>query len=306
MSGPPAGPTDSRASCRVLRIDDGRTLEVSDTGPALERVLLFLHGTPGCAHQPRYLAAATEARGLRLVTFSRPGYASSTRLAGRAVADVADDAAALVESIGAGRALVAGVSGGGPHALACAALRPDRFSAAIVISGIAPFDASDLDFLAGMGQDNLDEYAAALGGEAQLRTLLENEADTMRSGTLQGVLDVMGASLPDSDRAVLTAEEGRDFLEGAQHALSGTIDGWVDDDLAFINPWGFDPTAIEVPTSLWHGTADVLVPVAHGEWLAERIPGVHSHIEPDEGHLSLRLHHIGAMLDEALRLSGAP
>lgn len=288
-----------------MTIVGGRTLEVSDAGADRDRVLMFLHGTPGCAYQPRYLAAAARERGLRLVTFSRPGYASSDRHAARAVADVASDAAAVLDSIGADRALVAGVSGGGPHALACAALRPERFSAAVVISGIAPFDGKDFDFLAGMGQDNLDEYAAALAGEDRLRDLLVRVADTMRSGTVEGVLDVMGASLPDADRAVLTAEEGRGFLEGTQHALSGTVDGWVDDDLAFIKPWGFDPSAIEVPTSLWHGAADILVPVAHGEWLAERIPGVHSHIEPGEGHLSLRLHHIDAMLDEALRLSGA-
>lgn len=273
MSDPPPGPTGSRAY-RAVAIAGGRILEVADTGPDRDRVLMFLHGTPGCAHHPRYLVAAARERGLRLVTFSRPGYASSSRLPGRSVADVAEDAAAVLDSIGAKRALVAGVSGGGPHALACAALRPDRFSAAVVLSGIAPFDGKDFDFLAGMGQDNLDEYAAALAGEDQLRGLLVRLADTMRSGTVQGMLDVMGASLPGADRAVLTAEEGRDFLEGTQHALSGTVDGWVDDDLAFIKPWGFDASAIEVPTSVWHGTADILVPVAHGEWLTGRIPGV--------------------------------
>lgn len=295
------GPWDSYGD---IRLADGRTLEVSDTGPGRGRVLMFLHGTPGCAYLPRYLTVAAQARGLRLVALSRPGYATSARRAGRAVADVADDAAAVLESIGERRALVAGVSGGGPHALACAALRPDRFSAAIVISGLAPFDAAGFEFLAGMGQDNLDEYGAALEGEAQLRALLEKNAATMRAGTVQGVVDVMGASLPDADRAALTTADGRDFVSATQHALSSTVYGWVDDDLAFIKPWGFDPSRIEVPTSLWHGSADILVPVAHGQWLTERIPGVHSHIEPGEGHLSLRLKHIGAMLDEGLRLSG--
>ena len=289
---------------RELLLPDGRTLEMSGMDSPGAPVLMYLHGTPGAGRPYDHVVGPARQRGLRLVSFSRAGYARSSPRPGRSVADVVEDAVAVLDAIGVERALVAGVSGGGPHALACAALRPDRFVAALVVAGCAPYDA-DLDFLDGMGQANLDEYGAALAGEASLRQFLDELAPTMRTGTAADLIDAWHTMLPEVDQAMLSGALGEDFMAGIHHALSGTVEGWLEDDMAFIGAWGFDPAATSVPVSIWHGGRDQLVPFTHGQWLADHIPGARVHLYPDEGHLSIRIGHLGDMLDELLELGTA-
>jgi pimeloyl-ACP methyl ester carboxylesterase len=236
--------------------------------------------------------------------FSRPGYARSSRLENRSVADVADDCRAVLDALGVDRALVAGVSGGGPHALASAVLLPDRFAAALVIVGVAPADADDLDFLAGMGAANVEEFGAAFDGEAALRRYLDEQAAELATGTVTDLIRAWETMLPDVDQAVLNGELGQEFMNGVHHALSGTVDGWVDDDLAFVRPWGFDLSDLRIPTTMWHGGLDLMVPFSHGRWLAQHLPQATAHLEAEEGHLSVRVGLFGAMLDELLALAG--
>ena len=286
-----------------IQLADGRVLDISDSGERDAPVLLWHHGTPGCAHQMAHVAEAAHRHGLRLVTYSRPGYSNSTRHAGRTIADVAADSAAVLDALGVDSALVAGVSGGGPHALACGALLPERFTAVLVIVGVAPYDAADLDFLDGMGQANLDEFGAALQGEAALQAFLEDEADRLRQGTAADLIASWRTMLPEADQAVLSGEIGVDFMAGVHGALTPSVDGWVDDDIAFTKPWGFDVATVQVPTSVWAGGLDQMVPVAHGRWLAAHVPTAHSHLYDDEGHISIRVGYIDAMLDDLLDLS---
>jgi pimeloyl-ACP methyl ester carboxylesterase len=288
----------------ALHLDDGRVLELTVSGPAGAPVLLFLHGTPGCAYQPGHLAGAVHERGMRLVIFSRPGYAGSSRLANRSVADVVGDCRAVLDALGVDRALVAGVSGGGPHALASATLLPDRFAAALVIVGVAPADADGLEFLAGMGAANVEEFGAAFHGEAVLRPYLEEQAAELRAGGVADLIRAWESMLPDVDQRVLNGDLGQEFMNGVHHALSGTVDGWLDDDLAFVRPWGFDLADLHIPTTMWHGGLDLMVPFSHGRWLAEHLPGVEAHLERNEGHLSVRVGRFGAMLDDLLALAG--
>src|SRR4051794_8754392 len=166
-----------------IRTGDGRALEYAITGPADGPVLLFHHGTPGSVHQDRFLARAVHARDWRLLSYSRAGYGGSSRSRGRSVADVVPDSAALLDAVGAERAVVAGASGGGPHALACAAGLPGRVAAALCIAGVGPSGAQGLEFLAGMGQDNVDEFGAGAQGEDALRGYLEPQADQLRNAT---------------------------------------------------------------------------------------------------------------------------
>jgi pimeloyl-ACP methyl ester carboxylesterase len=285
-----------------LRLPDGRTLEVAISGPDGGPLLVHQHGTPGGAHQPRGVATLAHERGLRLLTFSRPGYAGSTRRPGRTVADVAADVAAVLDAVSVDRAYIAGVSGGGPHALASAALLPDRISAALVAAGIGPADADDLDFSAGMGQSNLDEFGAAFESEQSLREFLDQEATALEGCTPRQLVDRWQSMLPDVDRACIDSEVGADVVAGLHHALSRGVDGWVDDDIAFVRPWAFDLAAIRVPVTLWHGGADLMVPFSHGQWLAKRIPGVVAHLDAVEGHFSVRLTHMAEMLDELVNL----
>jgi pimeloyl-ACP methyl ester carboxylesterase len=249
----------------------------------------------------RALERAAHARSLRLVTWSRPGYGASARRPGRSIVDDADDVAGLLDHLGADRCVVAGWSGGGPHALASGARLPDRVAGVLCIAGPAPAvldGVRNLDFLAGMGEQNLEEFGAAYAGEAALRAYLEANADGLRTIEADGIVKEMESLLPPVDRAVLTAEYGEDVATSLRESVRTGVDGWLDDDLALITPWGFVTEDVSVPTFVWQGLEDLMVPSAHGRWLAAHLPGVQAHLLPGEGHLSVGLGALDAMLDE--------
>jgi pimeloyl-ACP methyl ester carboxylesterase len=285
-----------------VHVSNGRSLDVYESGPRDGATLLFHHGTPGSCLPTRAVERAAHHLGLRLVTISRPGYGGSTRYGRRRVVDAVGDTKAVLDAVGVERCYVAGWSGGGPHALACGARLADRVDAVLVIAGVAPYDAAGLDFLAGMGADNIVEFGKALEGEAALRPWLEEQAGQLREATPADMVSALDSLLPDVDRAVLTEEFGADMAANFREALRVGVDGWLDDDLAFMRPWGFALPEIAVPTVLWQGSADLMVPFAHGQWLAERIPGVVAHLEEGQGHLSIGVGAIDRMLQELVTL----
>ncbi len=271
----------------TVRTPDGRELEVLRHG-ADGRALVFHVGTPNAAAELAPLVRAIGERGWQLLTYSRPGYAGSTRHEGRSVADAAADVAAILDQLEIDRFLALGWSGGGPHALACAALLPERCDAAATLAGVAPYDAQGLDFLAGMGPENVEEFGAAARSRADLDAFLERFAHGLEGVTPEGLAAGLGELIDDVDRAALESGELADMLAaGIRRAVSGGIDGWRDDDLAFVRHWGFDLGAITVPVSVWQGAHDKMVPFAHGRWLAAHIAGAREHLYEDEGHLSL-------------------
>ena len=241
---------------------------------------------------------AVHRRGLRLVTYSRAGYGASTRRPGRDVAAVVSDVAAMLDHLGAARCLTAGWSGGGPHALATAAGLSGRVAGVLVIAGIGPYDAPGLDFMAGMGEGNVEEFGLALQGEQACRQALESMAEQLRSATVPDVIEQLATILPEVDRSVLNDGWGEELVANFHEALRLGADGWIDDDLAFVRPWGFDLDDITVPSLLWQGDADLMVPFAHGQWLARNIPNVVAHLEPGHGHVSITVQMIDKMLDE--------
>lgn len=276
---------------------DGRSLDVYIAGPTDGEVLLFHDGTPGAGTPGRKFLAAAGERGLRYVAFSRPGYGASTRRPGRSVADVAPDAVTVLDHLGAGRCYTMGWSGGGPHTLATAALLPDRVIAATAVASVAPYEADGLDFLAGMGAENIVEFNAALAGSATLEPLLEGQWPALRDVAPEDIADALGDLIPPVDRTALTGELAQEMAEDLHIALRDGIWGWFDDDVAFTRPWGFDLASIRVPLSIWQGEQDRMVPYAHGEWLAAALPQAHAHLLPDHGHLSLAVASIGTILD---------
>jgi pimeloyl-ACP methyl ester carboxylesterase len=280
-----------------IPLPDGRQLDVRLSGPENGLPLLFHHGTPGAATPFRALAAAAAARGLLLITSSRPGYGDSTRHAGRSVVDVVDDTNAVLDALGVEECVVAGWSGGGPHALACAA-QLDRALATLVIAGVAPYAAEGLTFLEGMGQDNLDEFGAALESEQTLRAYLDAERPGLLSADAAGIVESLRGILPQVDRDILTDQFGADMAESFREGLRVGVDGWLDDDLAFVKPWGFDLDEIDIPVSLWQGDLDLMVPFTHGEWLGRHIPAVKANLRPGDGHLSVLLGAVDRMLDD--------
>jgi pimeloyl-ACP methyl ester carboxylesterase len=233
-----------------------------------------------------------EGRGMRLLSYDRPGYGGSDPHPGREVADAAQDVTAIANALGIERLAVEGGSGGGPHALACAALLPDRVVAAASLAGVAPYAADGLAWLDGMGQDNVDEFAATVAGREELERYLRGQADAMLSAEPDAIVKALRSLLSPPDLAVLTGELAEYFQESTRVGIEGGLDGWIDDDFAFLNPWGFELGDIRIPVQLWHGAQDRFVPIAHGRWLAERIPGVDAHLSEEDGHLTIQLRRI--------------
>jgi pimeloyl-ACP methyl ester carboxylesterase len=293
----------SEPRTHMVQAPDGRQLEVVSAGPEDGRCFLFHSGTPSAAGAYPPLVAELGKRGLRLVTFSRPGYAASSAMPGRAVGDVATDAQAILDSLKIGSFFCAGQSGGGPHALACAALLPDRVIATASLAGVAPYPAEGLDWLAGMGQENIEEFGATLQGA--LETYLQREAATLHDVQPAEMATAMGDLVSDVDKAALTGGYAEFMAGRMRRAVSTGIAGWRDDDLAFVTAWGFDPGLIETPVAVWQGGEDRMVPMAHGAWLAAHIPGAQVHLLPEEGHLSLALNKIGDVLDGLLAMGEA-
>lgn len=283
-----------------LELADGRSLDLRTWGDAGSPVLVYLHGTPGSSLVPPATLAAAAERGLRVVAWSRPGCSTSTRLPRRTVADVADDARQVLDALEVRTAVVLGYSGGGPHALACAALLPDRVTAAASLAGVAPRVESDgsLDWFDGQGEDNVEEHGAAIEGERALREVLDPVLPRYRAITAEQIVPAMASLLPDVDRGYLGGDLGDWLAATFREATSVGNDGWVDDDLAFVRPWGFDLASIVVPVSVWQGSADLMVPFAHGRWLADAVPGARPHLLDGEGHLSVVVGRVGAVLDD--------
>jgi pimeloyl-ACP methyl ester carboxylesterase len=287
-----------------VALPDGRTLDVRVSGPQDGIPLLAHHGTPSGGMPYRPFVEAAAARGLRMVTYSRPGYARSTRHEGRSVGDCAADAAHIMDHLAVDRFYTTGQSGGGPHSLACAALLPDRVIACASTAGVGPYGADGLDFLAGMAQENVDEFGAALEGPEALEAFLEKDAAQLVDVTPEGIVANLGGLVSEMDAAVLTGEFAEHVVQTFREALEPGIWGWYDDDVAFTRPWGFDLASIQVPVAIWQGVQDHMVPPAHGEWLALHVPNARVHVRPDHGHLSLTIGDIDEILDDLIE--GAP
>ncbi len=227
-----------------LATADGRTLEVWAAPGASRSGLLQIPGTPVGALPWEAEAFAAAAAGVRYVTFSRPGYGASTRMPGRSVADVAADVRLIASTLGIDRLHVVGHSGGGPHALACAALLPGRATSAATIAGVAPWGVEGLDWLAGMAEENVEEFGAALAGEEALSAALAPMVAGLSGVTAKAVADELGGLVSEVDRACLTGDFAEITAARFRWAVHAGAGGWVDDDLAFIRDWGFDLSAI--------------------------------------------------------------
>jgi pimeloyl-ACP methyl ester carboxylesterase len=279
---------------------DGRMLELELDGPE-DGDVVFLHtGTPGAGTLFAPLVQAGAERGVRHIAYSRPGYASSDRHPGRTVADCAADVIAIADQLGIDRFFVIGWSGGGPHALACATLLGNRVIAGATIASVAPRDAEGLDWLAGMGEENIEEFGAAEAGNEPLSAFLTQMGSQLAQASGSDLHAGLGDLLSEVDKSVLTGEFAEYLADGIRRGLASGIWGWFDDDLAFMRNWGFDLGAIDVPVTIWQGEQDRFVPFAHGQWLAKHVRGARSELHPEHGHLSLAVASYGRILDGLL------
>jgi pimeloyl-ACP methyl ester carboxylesterase len=269
-----------------MLIKSWRRLGIRRWGDPAGSPVFLLHGTPGCRLSVRPSDAELRRLGVNLITYDRPGYGRSDPQPGRSVGDAADDVRAIADALGIDRFAVIGRSGGGPHALACAALLPDRVTRVASLVGLAPYDAPGLDWLHGMVELNRHQYGAAMLGPRQLAQVIYPQVVAMRADP-EHLVRRLEAEASPGDRAALNDPEYRAALVASiSEAVARSLDGWAADSLAFTRPWGFDPQWITTPTLLWHGTWDVFSPVTHARWLAGRIKGAVLMLSDRGNHLS--------------------
>jgi pimeloyl-ACP methyl ester carboxylesterase len=259
---------------RTVILPDGRTLAYAEWGDPAGGPIIAIHGTPGCRLNRHPDNATIAATGARLITYDRPGYGASDRHRGRIVQDCVADVAALADSLDLDTFAVTGGSGGGPHCLAVAAGLPERITRAACIVGVAPYDILGEEWYDGMDPENIKEFGWALEGEDRLIPETEREAAELLARIAVDPATVLGDfELPEEDKAILGRPDVAAVMVAAlNECVRNGVFGWVDDDLAFTKPWGFDVASIRVPTAVWWGAKDVLVPPGHGEWIAKTVP----------------------------------
>jgi pimeloyl-ACP methyl ester carboxylesterase len=270
-----------RVQEHVVEGPGGRELTVLELGDPAGAPIVFHHGTPGSrkAHNQK----ASVLAGSRAIFYDRPGYGGSDREPGRDVAACAADVAAITDAFGIEHFAVSGSSGGGPHALACGALLPDRVTRVAVVAGFAPADDPDLDFLAGMSDLNVEELRAALEGEASLTRQLEAVVESA-SADPGAIIDEIVSELPEPDRRALARPDIRAVFRETIGESVRNLRGWIDDDLAFARPWGFNIGDVGQEALLLQGEFDMLVPRAHMAHIASKLPHGRLEILRGAGH----------------------
>lgn len=275
-------------TAQTITTADGRTLCYAEWGDPDGFPVFGLHGTPGGRLNRHFDPSKYAEAGARFVTYDRPGYGRSSRQPGRRVVDCVADVAAIADHLGIDEFSVTGGSGGGPHSLAVAARLGDRVVRARCVVGVAPYEAEGLDFFAGMDPMNVEEFGWALEGEAVLVPRLEKELTEMAARVKEDPSKILGDAwqVDEADQKVLArADVGTVIQEATADLAAGGVWGWVDDDLCFTKPWGFELGEIVVPVEVRYGAKDVLVPAAHGAWLGAHVPGASVVVEDAQGHM---------------------
>ena len=258
-----------------LQLGDGRTLHVYDTDADADRLAVFWHhGTPNIGAPPEPLFAAAEELGIRWVSYDRPGYGGSTPYPDRDVGSAAAYVRSIADALGIDRFALMGHSGGGSHALACGALLPERVLGVVSMAGLAPFGAEGLDWFEGMAASGVASLRAATEGR-EAKERYEASADE----------DADPGFIP-ADLAALEGEWSW-FISVVRPAIENGPGGLIDDDLAYVAPWGVDPAQVIAPILLLHGGRDRVVPSSHSEWLARHCPSAELWLYPDDGHISV-------------------
>jgi pimeloyl-ACP methyl ester carboxylesterase len=287
---------------RTVRTDDGRDLEVFVAGPEKGMPLIFHVGTPAAAAPFPLAEDIAAAHGLRTVLYSRPGYGASTRHPGRRAADSATDARAVLDALGADDFVTIGWSGGGPHALACGALLPQRCRAVATLGGVAPNDRG-FHWAEGMGTANVDAFLLGVeGGDAYERNL-HNGVAILRSVQAHQLEEQFASLLTAPDRHALHGPIAEFIAEGYRRATAQDIAGWYDDEASMLRTgWGFDLADVSVPVEVWQGKHDLMTPPAHANWLCAHLPNARLRLVETEGHVSL----VANRLDQVIASIAGP
>jgi len=268
-----------------LRLSDGRTLAYATWGDPSGAPIFFFHGTPSSRLELPIDDNACCALGIRLITLDRPGFGASELAPRRTLLDWADDVRAVADALRIGRFAVLGVSGGGPHAAACARRLGDRVSRAGLVSSVSSLQRPGAT--EGMVPFNRVEFALARRIPLALRPVYAALAHSVRRNP-DSFLQRFAAPLGAQDRAILARPDFRSrFVETFAESLGRGVAGYVHEVTLLARPWGFDPGDIRVPCVVWHGSEDRLIPEHHGRHLAAVIPGCAATYHPRDGHFLL-------------------
>jgi pimeloyl-ACP methyl ester carboxylesterase len=279
-----AGVIERQAADHRIPTPDGRILAVDVTGAPRGLPVFLMHGTPGSRSGIKPRGILLYRLGIKLICYDRPGYGQSDRQEGRRVVDAAKDVEVIADKLGIERFAVVGRSGGGPHALAAAAMLPDRVTRAAVLVSLAPMDAPGLDWFAGMGDSNVHEYRTDDADRRALKASLTDLADRMREDP-ESHVEFIDKELSPYDRRVLqNVLMRKQITDSYLEAVRDSAWGWIDDALAFRDKWGFDLDSVDVDVRLWHGADDQFSPTAHTHWLASQIRASTVRVEPRMGH----------------------
>lgn len=282
----------SEVQTTTVQTPDGRELCVEVGGDPRGRPVLVHGGTPNSRHMFGRWIEDAERRGIRLFSYDRPGYGGSTPQPGHSVAAGAADVRAIAEAMQVDRLGVWGMSGGGPYALASAALLPDLVAAVGVVASIAPWGAPGLDYFAGMGEDNVDDIKLYFSDRERAREKAAQDREEMLSVTVDQITSGIESLVSEADAAVLTGDFAESLVREFQDGLAPGDQGWWDDSASHLEPWGFELESIRVPVKIWHGHQDRFVPVQHGQWLAQQVPGAEADISETDGHLTLLVNRV--------------
>jgi pimeloyl-ACP methyl ester carboxylesterase len=286
----------------LIDLPDGRVLEVAAVGSPAGATVFFHHGTPGATRELKMREALLDYGDFYLVTASRPGYGRSSRHEGQSVASAVDDAKAALSHFARKRYVAVGWSGGGPRALASAAL-DNACVGAVGIASVAPADV-DFDWTEGMGPENVAEFSLAKEGGAPYEEYVETIGGVLADLTGNNLYDVFSGIFSDADRRALAEDDNlQTFVQSVTYGFATGWRGFYDDEVATLAPWGFDVTTIDRRVHLFYGDADLMVPPAHGAWLSSHVPAAVTHHVPKEGHISIFTEHVDELSDVLKDLS---
>jgi pimeloyl-ACP methyl ester carboxylesterase len=272
-----------------LTLNDGRKIEIYATNTVSSKAVVLHHGTPSCALTWTDWLNDLESDGISAIAYSRAGYSTSDRAPGRKVIDVQDDISQVLDHFGIDEFVSAGWSGGGPHALATAF--DPRCRGVVVLAGVGMYGVEDLDFLAGMGEDNEIEFGAAVDGLETLEAWMLENGEGLRNATSEGFRQPGNSLFSEPDFQILQGDFAEVMADASRQSAAVDFGGWVDDDIAFTLPWGFEVSDVNVPVHIWQGDQDLMVPAAHGAWLHKHLPMSELHFVPGEGHISIVVNH---------------
>jgi pimeloyl-ACP methyl ester carboxylesterase len=272
---------------RTISIGTGRDLCVELAGEPEGKPILVHAGSPGSRHLYGGWIADAQQKGIRLISYDRPGYGGSTALPGHDVASGAQHVRAIAEALGHDRLGIWGISGGGPYALGCAALLPDMAVAVATVASLAPYGVEGFDSFAGMGELNVEDAKLFFSDPEAARREMGGAREWILAATPEQSGAGIKSLLSPVDAAVLTGDLARWLTESQKDGLAPGDQGWWDDGVSQMTSWGFELRDIRVPVKVWHGRQDRFVPVQHGEWLAASVPGAEADISERDGHLTL-------------------